>query len=374
MVTDPIGLYVHIPYCVRKCNYCDFCSLPVGSDNSVPDEYVDRLIREIRTYKAENKVLLSTVYIGGGTPSLLTEGQLEMIFAAISDSFDISDEAEITMEVNPGTLTFEKAVAIKNVGVNRVSIGLQSIHENELKKLGRIHNCQEFLASYKLIRDVGIRNVNIDLMYGIPYQTSDSFASTLNEIGALAPEHISAYGLIVEEGTPFGNEGNSLPLPTTDEECDMYDICRSVLSSFGYNHYEISNYALPGYESRHNLLYWHMNEYIGVGVAAHSYYGGKRYSNTADVNEYITSPSTKHIVIEETDDDLKYEYAMLGLRLKEGVSLSEYSAKFGVSFTEGKEDIIARLSREGLLRLTDDRISLTERGFYLSNAILVEIL
>ena len=154
----------------------------------------------------------------------------------------------------------------------------------------------------------------------------------------------------------------------------MYDTCCSVLSSLGYNHYEISNYALPGYESRHNLLYWHMNQYIGVGVAAHSYYGGKRYSNTTDVNEYVISPSENHIVIEETDDDLKYEYAMLGLRLKEGVSLSEYSAKFGVSFTEGKEDIIARLSREGLLRLTDDRISLTERGFYLSNAILVEIL
>ena len=375
MATDSIGLYIHIPYCVRKCNYCDFCSLPIGT-RTVPDTYVNKLCEEIRSYNQENKTktMLSTVYIGGGTPSLLTAEQLNFIFDAVNDCFEIPEDCEITIEVNPGTLTCEKAATFKRLGINRVSVGLQSIHEKELKKLGRIHSYDDFITSYHILRDAGISNINVDLMYGIPYQSKESFVSTLHEIVALAPEHISAYGLIVEDGTRFGDERQTLILPNTDTECDMYDICRDILARTGYIHYEISNYARSGYESRHNLIYWHMNEYIGVGAAAHSYYLGKRYFNTADVNEYISLPSVNHIITEESEDDLKYEYAMLRLRLKEGFSLSEYRRKFGASFTEGKEQIMSRLSSDGLISLTDDRIALTEKGFYLSNAILVEIL
>ena len=370
MTTDKLGLYVHIPYCVRKCNYCDFCSLPRGVIG-VPDEYVERLCSEIESYHGRVTEPLDTVYFGGGTPSLLSAVQMEKIFSSIRKSFVISVNAEITFEANPGTLTREKAEAFYSLGFNRVSIGLQSIHEKEMKKLGRIHTYEDFLLCYRALREVGFDNVSVDLMYGIPYQTKESFAESVRSVVALSPEHISAYGLMIEEGTPFYNESD-LPLPTLDEECDMYDIARGILAEAGYEHYEISNYAKVGRRSRHNSLYWHLSEYIGVGAAAHSFFDGKRFFNTDSVEEYITGAPVEFIG--ESDVDLEYEYAMLALRLKEGLSLCEYEARFGKSFLSGKESVIARLSDEGLLTLSDGRIALTERGFYLSNAILVEIL
>ena len=370
MATDSLGIYVHIPYCVRKCNYCDFCSLPNGR-RDVPDEYIDALVREIGSYRGREKRSVSTVYFGGGTPSLLAPEQLAKIMSALRSTFDISSADEVTFEANPGTLTKEKARAFWAEGFNRVSLGLQSIHENEMKKLGRMHTFDEFLHTFRTLREVGFANISVDLMYGIPHQTKESFEESVRTLVALSPEHISAYGLIVEEGTPFFSEGDALPIPSLDDECDMYYSCASILSDTGYEHYEISNYAKEGYRSRHNSLYWNFGEYIGIGAAAHSFYCGERFFNTSDVNEYIAGASS---VLDNDGTDRAYEYAMLKLRLKDGFLLSEYESLFGVSFTEGKEELLARLVSEGLLTLSDGRIALTERGFYLSNSILVEIL
>ena len=371
MATDKLGLYVHIPYCVRKCNYCDFCSLPNGR-GEVPDGYVEALCREIESYSSVPKRTLDTVYFGGGTPSLLSPRQAEKIVFAIRDTFDLSDFAELTLEANPGTVTEEKALVFRSLGFNRVSLGLQSVHENEMRTLGRIHNFDDFLFSFNLLRRAGFDNINVDLMYGIPHQTKDSFRQTLESVIALSPEHISAYGLILEEGTPLYASRDQLPIPTTDEECDMYDLCRDVLRAAGYEHYEISNYAKEGKRSRHNLIYWNFNEYIGVGAAAHSFFEGIRSYNTQDVEAYISSPEAAKT--QECDLNLPFEYAMLKLRLIDGFSLSDYEARFDRSFTEGKEKTLLRLKNAGLVTLDAGRLALTERGFYLSNSILVEIL
>ena len=373
MTTDKLGLYVHIPYCVRKCNYCDFCSLPNGKCE-VPDFYVDALCKEISSYKEQGKRRLDTIYFGGGTPSLLSMSKMQRIVASIRDSFEISESAEITFEANPGTLTPEKAQGYKALGFNRVSMGLQSIHEKEMKKLGRIHNYQDFITSFNLLREAGFDNINVDLMYGIPYQTKETFEKTLKAVTALSPEHISAYGLILEEGTPLFSEKDLLPFPTTDEECDMYELACLTLRESGYEHYEISNYARAGKRSRHNMLYWNLADYIGVGAAAHSYLEGTRYYNTADVEEYIRGILEGSPCREESDVDLAFEYVMLKLRLADGFILSDYEKKFGTPFLKGKEDAIDKFIKAGLVTLLDGRIRLTERGFYLSNSILVEIL
>lgn len=374
MITKEIGLYVHIPYCKKKCSYCDFCSVPKG-EGDVPDDYIDRLCEEILSYKKE-KLALSTIYFGGGTPSLLDPIRMRKIISVIRETFLISPSAEITVEVNPGTVTKEKMIEYKILGFNRVSIGMQSIHDNELKKLGRIHDFAEFLDSYKIVRDSGFDNVNVDIMYGIPNQTKESFRDTLEKVAELSPEHISCYGLIVEEGTPFFRERDSLSLPTLDEECDMYDFACDFLGSVGYSHYEISNYAKPGHESKHNLCYWRMKDYIGVGASAHSCYMKKRFFNTPDIREYIHSHNVNNMLSssEISAEDERYEYAMLALRLKEGFSLEEYRARYGISFIDGKEDLISRLESSGFLTVKDGVVALTEKGFYLSNSILIEIL
>ena len=374
MATDSLGLYVHIPYCKRKCNYCDFCSLPLG-DGAVPDSYIARLIDEIRSYSGAEKRALTTIYFGGGTPSLLAPDKMRLIVSAIKESFAIADNAEITFEANPGTLSEEKALEYRRLGFNRVSMGLQSIHDNEMKKLGRIHDYDDFLKSYNLLRKAGFDNINVDLMYGIPDQTKESFTRTLENILALSPEHISCYGLIIEEGTPFYKMADTLNVPELDDECDMYELAARMLADYGYSHYEISNYARDGFESRHNLIYWNSDDYIGVGAAAHSCLDGIRRSNTEDVSEYISSRGISPNDERSPDkDEQAYTYAMLKLRLKAGFSLSEYSARFGRSFLDGRESAIKNMERNGLLKLENDRIFLTEKGFYVSNGILVEIL
>ncbi len=373
MATDVTGLYVHIPYCKRKCSYCDFCSLPNG-DNDVPSGYIDALIAEILSYKRRDKISLSTVYFGGGTPSLLSPDDMDRIVFSIRDAFDLTGVSEFSLEANPGTLTPDKASAYRALGFNRVSMGLQSIHEKEMKILGRIHDFDDFKASFKMLRDAGFENINVDLMYGIPEQTLDSFKATLDTVCAMSPEHISAYGLIVEEGTPLQKNIHTLSLPTQDEECDMYELCCDTLRSRGYSHYEISNYARPGFESRHNLIYWHMDGYIGVGASAHSYFGGCRYSNTENIDEYIYGSKRAVQPSPVTESEKKYEYVMLGMRLGEGISLSDYNSRFGEPFAENKREYLNMLVKNGLAEFTDDRFRLTERGFYLSNSILVEIL
>ncbi len=371
MKAKDISLYVHIPFCVRKCRYCDFASFSdvAASDR---DGYIDGLCSEIDKYSGR-ALSVSTVFFGGGTPSLLSQGEFRKITSHIRDAFNVLPDAEFTIEANPGTLTEEGLSAYIAYGVNRLSIGLQSIHENELKKLGRIHSYDDFLNSYLLARRLGVKNINVDLMYGIPGQTLNSFKETLNAVIALNPEHVSAYGLIIEEGTPFFSERETLDLPCEEQECDMYYTAAEALGHAGYSHYEISNYARRGCECRHNLTYWHAKEYIGVGLAAYSYFDGRRFGNTRDMREYLCGGRT----VDDTSlsgEDEAFEFAMLALRLSEGFSLSEYRERFGIDFLETRRALISRLLSADYLSLTDDRIKLTERGFYVSNSILRELL
>ena len=373
MGTKPIGVYVHIPFCKRKCNYCDFCS--VSADEEKIKRYADALCYEIEHFSPDKRLAVNTLFFGGGTPSLISSDTFVRIMDCLKKSFDILPSCEITAEVNPGTVSEEKAKAFFDAGVNRISIGLQSIHENELKILGRIHTFEDFIAGVELFRRTGFSNISVDLMYGIPEQTVSSFEKTLDKIIELNPEHISAYGLIIEEGTPFFQRRENLPLPSEDEEYEMYLLADKKLSLAGYAHYEISNYAKAGYASRHNLRYWHNEEYVGFGISAHSYFRGKRFYNTSDFDEYFTLDSAKY---RKDENDLSgtdpFEYAMLALRLSEGLSLLEYESEFGVSFLSGKEREIERFSERGLLKIENGRLSLTPEGFYLSNTILSELL
>ena len=363
--TAPLGLYVHIPFCVRKCAYCDFCSQPPTGD--ITDRYFARLARELGGYKREPKIPVDTLFIGGGTPSVLPDGYTARLYKMLADTFDLSPLAEFTVEVNPGTLTLAMALEYKSIGVNRISLGLQSIHENELKKLGRIHTFEEAREAVSLIRSVGIDNVSLDLMYGIPEQTVASFDRTLDAVIDLAPSHISVYGLIIEEGTPFATDEN-LALPNEDTECDMYDLACEKLSRAGYRHYEISNYAKEGCECRHNLKYWHAEEYIGIGAAAHSFFNGVRFGNSRDLLEILRDGTY------EDDGDRAYEYVMMHLRLIDGFSLSDFKSRFGYDFYDAYDELIGQYLEMGLMRLDGDRLSLTERGFYVSNTLLVSFL
>ena len=373
METKPVGIYIHIPFCKRKCNYCDFCS--EAADEAKIERYTDTLCEEITAYKDGKSISVDTVFFGGGTPSVLSPRLFGKIISSLRKSFDILPGAEITAEVNPGTVTEEKARAFFECGVNRISIGVQSIHENELKKLGRIHNFDEFLDTYNLFKMVGIENLSVDLMYGIPEQTLFSFEKTLEEIIALSPNHISCYGLIIEEGTPFFEKRDELDLPSEDEEYAMYSLAHKMLSEHGYRHYEISNYAKQGFYSRHNLKYWHNEEYIGFGISAHSYFLGKRFYNTSDFDEYFSLDSAKYRKEEREEVGTDpFEYAMLALRLEDGFMLDEYEKLFGKSFINGNEEKIKSFAERGLLKVNNGRISLTHEGFYLSNLILSELL
>lgn len=372
MATDGCGLYVHIPFCKRKCAYCDFCSYE-GLKNEVIGEYIAALLAEAKQYSRDKRIQIDTLYFGGGTPSLLAPHELSRILDGLSLVFDLSHLAELTLEANPGTLDREKLVSYRSLGVNRLSIGLQSIHDNELKILGRIHNYAEFLDSYRLARSSGFDNVSVDVMYGIPEQTCESFCSTLDALTDLSPEHISAYGLIVEEGTPFYGLRDSLPLPGEDAELEMYYSACEKLAAAGYTHYEISNYAKPGRESQHNLKYWRDREYIGLGAAAYSYFGGERYGNVRSLDGYLSGASRENTERVSFEDEM-FEYAMMHLRLAEGISLLDYEARFGRSFLADRMPQLRRFSDMGLLSVTNERVTLTERGFYLSNTIMSEIL
>ncbi len=373
MITKPIGLYVHIPFCKKKCNYCDFCSFDI-STVKWRKQYIDSLIDEIRTYR-EKGITLDSIFFGGGTPSLLTAVEFRRIVEEIRKTFVITDDCEFTIEANPGTVNEDLLCSFVNLGVNRLSMGLQSIHNNELKKLGRIHNYDDFVHSYNLARRAGIDNINIDLMYGIPEQTMESFAKTLDAVAELSPEHISLYGLILEEGTPFFENQSSLSFPTEDSECDMYYYGADFLRRCGYLHYEISNYAKPNCQSRHNLKYWRCEEYIGVGISAHSYFEGKRFGNSKDILAYFSKSDIKDEAEDVSSIENKaYEYVMLRLRLSEGFSLSDYRSHFGCDFLSEREDVINTLCNLGFLKLSDGILSLTERGFYVSNTILNELL
>lgn len=371
MKSNKTGLYVHIPFCIKKCKYCDFCSFP---DKTEKDRapYIDALVREILSYKDKN-IELDTVFFGGGTPSVLTPFEFEKIVKAIKETFALKADCEFTLEANPGTVSLEKLVVYKNAGVNRISLGLQSIHENEQKILGRIHNYNDFENSFLMCRSLGFSNINVDLMYAIPEQTKESFKKSVERVLSLQPDHISAYSLILEEGTPLYENKDMLNLVDEAAEREMYEELCSVLSKNGYSHYEISNYAKPGYESKHNLIYWQMDSYIGVGLSAHSYIFGERFCNTNSLNEYLAG-GTKVREEGRTMADEAYEFAMLALRTKFGFLLKEYKDRFLQDFLLGRKEKIDRYTALGLMKCENGKIFLTESGFYVSNAILSDLL
>ncbi len=372
-MTEPIGIYIHIPFCKRRCNYCDFCS---GVRGEVEISlYVDRLVEEIRTspYSARG-LAADSVFFGGGTPSLLTSEQLGRILLAIRENFNILPKAEITLEVNPATAKDGWYSEIFALGVNRISLGVQSIHEIELKTLGRIHSYEDFEHSFKAARKAGFSNISVDIMYGIPHQSRRSLSMTLDKILALSPEHISPYGLIIEEGTPFFDAKDTLPLPSAECERDMYFLIDERLTASGYLHYEISNFARAGFECRHNLKYWTLVDYIGFGVSAHSCMGRRRFYNTDSFGSYITDDFGKTTFTECEYACGEEEYIMLRLRLARGIDFDDFKARFGKNLEDIKRREIDTLLSHGLLVRTERGIALTPRGFYLSNSVIVTLL
>ena len=384
-----LELYVHIPFCIKKCAYCDFLSAP--ADAKERTSYVDALLSEIagtgEIYKTHR---VNTIFFGGGTPSVLDPGDAERIFHALSENFDISENAEITVEVNPGTVTKDKARTWKECGVTRLSIGLQSVNDDELSMLGRIHTYRDFLDTWETVRREGFQNVNIDLISAIPGQTVQSWETTLRTAAQLGPEHISAYSLIVEEGTPFYERysqkaaGKNLPvfppLPDEDTERRIYKATEKILSEYGYHRYEISNYAKDGYECRHNLGYWERKEYLGLGLGASSLIDERRFCNTADMEKYLRvckDPDGSELHGEKerlSRRDQMEEFMFLGLRKTEGVSAEAFRENFGAEICEVYGAQIRRLSGQGLLELSEGQIRLTGRGIDISNYVFTEFL
>ena len=350
---EELSLYIHIPFCVRKCGYCDFLSAP--ADEKARDRYVQALLMEIERYRgtetADRKI--KTLYIGGGTPSILSVNQLDCIIQKIKCTFNFCGDIEASMEMNPGTASKEKCSALYQMGINRLSIGLQSTNDKELKTLGRIHSYEDFINTYTWCREAGFQNINVDLMAALPYQTVESYTTGLRKIIRLAPEHISAYSLILEEGTPFYQKYNSgcYPLPDEEQERLMYRETEQILAQAGYERYEISNYAKKGYACRHNLVYWQGGDYLGLGLGSSSYMDGVRFHNTTDLNTYVNQGAYVEDREELSVQAKMEEFMFLGLRVMAGVSGTEFEKRFGKTMEDVYGDVLRKHEEEGLLRI-----------------------
>lgn len=371
---DTLELYIHIPFCIKKCDYCDFLSGPASRAGQ--EAYVYALLREIKEAASREKRPVSTLFIGGGTPSVLPVDLMELLLGKLSEQFYFLPEAECTIEANPGTLTEEKLALYRKYGLNRISIGLQSPVDQELKMLGRIHDYREFLESYALARHVGFDNINVDLMFAIPGQSYEGWVKNLRTVAALEPEHISAYSLIIEEGTPFFSR--KLDLPDEDTEYRMYEDVAGILREYGYHQYEISNYARSGFECRHNKGYWERKDYLGLGLGAASLMGKKRFTNTNIMEEYLDHSQNltrirKDVELLEEKDEMG-EFMFLGLRMTEGVSKDEFQEYFHVSIEKIYGRVIDKYIRQGLLEKRNGRIFLTRRGIHVSNAVMADFL
>lgn len=375
-----LELYLHIPFCVSKCKYCDFLSAPSGEEQR--QIYVERLCRRIRYWSDvihNYGYEIVSIFVGGGTPSILTEAQITQVFEAVHESFPIREDAEITLEMNPGTDVKDKLPVYRELGINRLSMGLQSADNEELKCLGRIHTYEDFRQVYQWAREAGFTNINVDIMSAIPGQTLESYEDTLRKVADLEPEHISAYSLIIEEGTPFyeryGEGRHAEELPDEDIERQMYVRTGEILEDYSYHRYEISNYAKDGYECRHNLGYWDRKEYLGLGAGASSLMDHIRWKEPDHIG-----PSTG-LVLEEREDftrlrrkDEMEEFMFLGLRKINGVSEYDFYKSFRVSMDEIYKESIENLIKEGLLVREENRIRLTDRGIDLSNYALSQFL
>ena len=372
-----IELYVHIPFCVKKCDYCDFLSAPAGRDTQ--EQYVQALLHEIQTEGGRRKEPVASVFIGGGTPSILEADLLEKILKALYRCFYIEKEAEVTMEANPGTLTLEKLRICRENGVNRLSLGLQSPDDTELASLGRIHDYQQFLESYQMAREAGFHNVNVDLMFGIPGQTRDGWEKSLRTVAALNPEHISAYSLIIEEGTPFA--ARNLALPDEDTEYQMYEDTARILGEYGFEQYEISNYARDGKACIHNIGYWTGVSYLGLGLGAASLMDGCRFTNITSLERYTTASrkpdfpdNIRKDLIKLTRQEQMEEFMFLGLRLRSGISKAEFAQRFGIPIEEIYGDVIRRYKELALLQEENGRIFLSRHGIHVSNTVMADFL
>lgn len=371
-------LYLHMPFCVRKCAYCDFLSFPSGAETQ--RMYAKRLMEDIDVMgKQYGEIPVETIFIGGGTPSVPDSGLIVEIMEHVRHAFHVADGAEISMEANPGTVTREKLTDYRKAGINRLSFGLQSANDRELKLLGRIHTWAEFLESFTLARECGFANLNIDLMSALPGQTCESWKETLSRVTDLDPEHISAYSLIIEEGTPFGErygseEGRKL-LPDEDSEREMYHETKRFLKDCGYERYEISNYAKPGRECRHNIGYWTGVPYLGLGLGASSYLDGCRFTVNPDMKQYLEEKPGMFADIEKlTKKDMEEEFFYVGLRMTAGVSLSEFERRFGISAKEVYPGLMETFVKEKAARFEGDRFVLTDYGLDVSNYIMAQFL
>ena len=409
-----LELYIHIPFCVRKCNYCDFLSFPAGKE--IVERYVRALEEEIRRTgeavygqngrpgetvygqngRPEEAVYgragggktevrpgsapkISTVFVGGGTPSVLEPEQIRSLFSCLRESFLLEADAEISMEANPGTLNREKLSACREEGINRLSLGLQSADDGLLQTLGRIHTWEQFLYNYQDARQAGFRNINIDLMSSLPGQSLENYVKTLETVTALEPEHISSYSLILEEGTPFfASEEIRRQLPDENTDREMYEKTKEILHEKGYERYEISNYAKPGFACRHNLGYWDEVPYLGLGLGASSYYKNARFSNETDIRTYMENPFVPFLGrndYECCDEKSRMEdYMIFGLRKMAGVSLSRFEKEFGTAAEEIYGGVIDRYVGMGFLVLEGDRLRLTDAGIDVSNRIFEDFL
>lgn len=377
-----LGIYIHIPFCMAKCEYCDFLSF---ADFKQQDKYIDYLIKEIINSSIDSSLyLVETVFIGGGTPSSIDSAYIVRIMEALKKRFALSETAEITIECNPGTVDKDKLCDYKAVGINRISFGLQSADNDELKMLGRIHTYEEFLKSYNTALECGFDNINIDVMSGLMYQSVDKYEQTLKKVCELAPSHISAYSLIVEEETPLAKkldilEGKGIcPLPDENTERKMYHVTKDILSKYGYRRYEISNYAKEGFECRHNMSYWERVDYRGFGLGAASLIDESRYTNVRDFDSYYDmldkgeEPFCESEIL--TKKDAMSEFMFLGLRKCDGIKKSEFFQKFGVEYDEVYSSVSEKYKKLNMLTDTKDTVCLTDEGMDVSNVIMADYL
>lgn len=374
-MNNELGIYIHIPFCKRKCYYCDFVSFE-NSEEKV-QKYIETIKKEIESYDFRNYDV-TTIYIGGGTPSVIKSDNIVEILILLKQKIDRNhtkwEDIEITIEVNPGTVTEEKIQNYKLAGVNRLSIGLQSCKNELLKQIGRIHNYEEFLQTYKIAKSVGIKNVNIDLMIGLPNQTIQDIKETLENVIELQPQHISVYSLIVEENTKMEKmlDNKEVELPNEELERQMYWYVKNTLELKGYNQYEISNFSKKGKESKHNLNCWEQKEYIGIGVAAHSYLNKKRYSNTNNLDTYIKGEFDRDIQEIQSEEEQKREYMLLGLRKINGVQISKFKEKFGENPLYLYRKELNELVTQKLIQVDLDNIKLTNKGLDFANIVFEE--
>lgn len=376
-----LGIYIHIPFCVQKCVYCDFLSAPM--DDKTKEKYVTALIREIENSalpeEKADSYCVKTIFFGGGTPSILSGKQIGSIISAVRKSFDVDEYAEVTIECNPGTLDDEKTFAYRECGINRISMGLQSAVDGELSMLGRIHDLKAFEKSFTMARKYGFNNINIDIMSAIPGQTLESFEYTLKSVIACRPEHISAYSLIVEEGTSLcENIDRYPPLPDEETERKMYHLTGKLLKKAGYERYEISNYSKPGYECQHNLSYWDRKDYMGFGIGAASLFEETRYTNCTDVKKYIEANGDTRFIRENIEPlnvkDMMEEFMFLGLRKTAGIDERLFKLQFGKAIEDVYHDVLEKNMKNGLLEKKDHNYYLSDYGLDISNTVMADFM